>query len=876
VETAEAAIQSAADAAGIDVTVDAQCRDSLLSASAYFSTFDCVITNPPWDNLKPDRREMAQMSDSHAADYREMLRDYDDQLSVELPLSQPARKYAGWGTNLSRCGFELAFHLTATHSLCGIVLPSSLLADQATVRLRRWLLEEAEWLSIGYYPAEARLFTGVDQPCVSVSLRRTSGRSFQPLVTLFDSATQVKSETELRLDLDDLDILDYSIPVETGRSLVQLLRNLRGFGTLADLEGSGTADLWLGRELDETRYRSFLAETGRFSFIKGRMIGRYRIIEQPQYFVREDLRSIPPSVSYSRVAWRDVSRRSQARRVQAALIPPRIVTGNSLHVGYFRDGDERRLRALLALMNSIPFEFQVRARLGTGHVSLGVVRQVRVPELDDAQLVERLASTVERIESGDSCAVIEAEVLVAKAYGLGRAEFSELIDHFETLPGVDVEGILNCPLWDAEDTSHDTIDDDSEPLPGRLRLQADSAVVIPNHYSAKLSDLDLQMAIAVPPGGNWKNIPESAPSVRVAKIRTDYAAGKGSRSTYYGRLLPTQPAYTINTYFARPGNGCHLHYDFDGGQHRVLSQREAARLQSFPDSFAFAGSRGPINKQIGNAVPPLLAYQVARSFPEPGQFIDLFSGAGGLSLGFVWAGWEPIMANDIDASFLETYRANIHEATVCGDIREKPVFDEIVAAALQARLEHQGKPLLVLGGPPCQGFSTAGKRRSMEDDRNHLFHEYKAMLRAIQPDGFVFENVTGLLNMEGGRVFEAVKSELETEATSLATWTLRAEQFGVPQRRTRVFLVGMDQVDARLQPPQPVTELRRDGSLFDVLPAAVSVEDALSDLPPISPGEDGSHLPYISEPRTPYQAFMRGLIGAEEYFGELMPVGYAT
>ncbi len=83
--------------------------------------------------------------------------------------------------------------------------------------------------------------------------------------------------------------------------------------------------------------------------------------------------------------------------------------------------------------------------------------------------------------------------------------------------------------------------------------------MIPNHYSARLSELDLAMAIHIPPGGNWKNIPTSIPSQRLAQIRESYAKGGGSRSTYYGRLRPDAPAYTINTYFGRPGNGCHLH-----------------------------------------------------------------------------------------------------------------------------------------------------------------------------------------------------------------------------------------------------------------------------------------------------------------------------
>jgi DNA (cytosine-5)-methyltransferase 1 len=137
--------------------------------------------------------------------------------------------------------------------------------------------------------------------------------------------------------------------------------------------------------------------------------------------------------------------------------------------------------------------------------------------------------------------------------------------------------------------------------------------MIKNHYSAKLSALDVRMVKNVPPGGNWKNIPTSIPSKRLEQIRIGFENGSGSRSTYYGRLLPNKPAYTISTYFNRPGNGCFIHYATD--QHRLISQREAARLQSFPDDFIFEGAVTSQYRQIGNAVPWPLAYHVAKNIP---------------------------------------------------------------------------------------------------------------------------------------------------------------------------------------------------------------------------------------------------------------------
>jgi DNA (cytosine-5)-methyltransferase 1 len=368
----------------------------------------------------------------------------------------------------------------------------------------------------------------------------------------------------------------------------------------------------------------------------------------------------------------------------------------------------------------------------------------------------------------------------------------------------------------------------------------------------------MRMVKSVPEGGNWKDIPDSIPSKRLEQIRESFRRGEGSRSTYYGRLRRCDPAYTISTYFSRPGNGCHIHYEQD----RVLSPREAARLQSFPDSFEFLGSQGAVSTQIGNAVPPLLAYQIAKSLGPAGVFVDLFSGAGGMGLGFKWAGWQPLIANDIHATYLSTYARNVHDNVLVGSIAAADVFERLLDAAKRARSD--GRPFWVLGGPPCQGFSTAGNQRSMEDPRNHLAWDYVRFLDKARPDGFVFENVTGLLNMEGGRVFAAVQEAFSSVMPSITPVVLSADQYAIPQRRKRVILVGArNRLD--WHPPAPVTSLRPASALFTHLPLSVSVQDALDDLPVLSHSQDGRGLPYRSAPKTTYQAFMRGTMSAAEY-----------
>ena len=106
-----------------------------------------------------------------------------------------------------------------------------------------------------------------------------------------------------------------------------------------------------------------------------------------------------------------------------------------------------------------------------------------------------------------------------------------------------------------------------------------------NHTTYSLSKNDLRMVKSIPPGGNWKNIPLDIPSKRLEQIRVS-----GGRTTLYGRLSFEKPSYTITTYFNRPGNGTYIHPIHD----RVISAREAARFQSFPDNYIFKGSKGSL------------------------------------------------------------------------------------------------------------------------------------------------------------------------------------------------------------------------------------------------------------------------------------------
>jgi DNA (cytosine-5)-methyltransferase 1 len=159
----------------------------------------------------------------------------------------------------------------------------------------------------------------------------------------------------------------------------------------------------------------------------------------------------------------------------------------------------------------------------------------------------------------------------------------------------------------------------------------------------------------------------------------------------------------------------------------------------------------------------------------------------------------------------------------------------------------------------------------MDDPRNHLVWDYVKFLERVQPDGFVFENVTGLLNMQGGKVFAAIKEAFSSVMPSMSAAVLSTDEHGIPQRRKRIILVGRRIKGASAWiPPQPVTSTEHSGlNLFFRIEPAVSVHEALSDLPSLEPGEDGSAKPYRYEAQTIYQALMRGRISPEEYFARL-------
>ena len=307
-----------------------------------------------------------------------------------------------------------------------------------------------------------------------------------------------------------------------------------------------------------------------------------------------------------------------------------------------------------------------------------------------------------------------------------------------------------------------------------------------NHQTASLSEIDLKMIKSVPSGGNWKNIPKSIPSERLNKIRKS-----GGRTTYYGRLRWDKPSYTINTYFNRPGNGCFMHPDDEKSkipQHRLISFREAARIQSFQDDFKFFGSKTSIFKQIGNAVPTLMAYFIAKKFKAKNA-IDLFCGCGGLSKGFELAGTKILLGCDQDKNFMKTWKNNHKGIPILGSLTENKT-KELIISEVKKKLKNK-KLDMIVGGPPCQGFSTAGWRLD-SDDRNKLWNEYLDLVKKIKPKYFLIENVVGLLTStnESKNVVENMKNAFSKIGYNFKYKKIESQFLGVPQIRKRIFIFG--------------------------------------------------------------------------------------
>ena len=215
--------------------------------------------------------------------------------------------------------------------------------------------------------------------------------------------------------------------------------------------------------------------------------------------------------------------------------------------------------------------------------------------------------------------------------------------------------------------------------------------------------------------------------------------------------------------------------------------------------------------------------------------IDLFSGAGGMSVGAKDAGVNVLLSIEKDKAAHQTFKKNHPETTSINEdisvVSELPSFDRT-------------QEVVLFGGPPCQGFSASNQRtRNRKNPNNWLFQEVLRFTEMIKPDWVVIENVRGMVETEKAIFPDMIARDLDSLGYTVNRWMLEASSFGVPQKRTRLFIIGCKH---GLTLPQPVGTSK-----------TVTVEDAILDLPVLISGASDDILPYSQSAHHTFSKRMR-------------------
>ncbi len=344
----------------------------------------------------------------------------------------------------------------------------------------------------------------------------------------------------------------------------------------------------------------------------------------------------------------------------------------------------------------------------------------------------------------------------------------------------------------------------------------------PWHRAPKHVERILQKIRLIPPdGGDRRHL---RPQDQLACHSDMDSAPTTGFTDVYGRLRWDRPAVTITAKSSTPSCGRFLHPE----QHRNISVREAALLQSFPHNYVFTGGFVNQYRQIGEAVPPIFARHLAHAVldhlkPVPAkvwqvreriqQFspdatasasrlasVDLFCGAGGLSLGMEAAGIATAYAADIDASAIDTFHKNLG---LQAEVRN--VMGPEILNVINERVS--GKPFVVVGGPPCQGFSQQ-RRGADVDVRNQLVLRHADIATGLKerPLAIVLENVMYLDSPRGRTILEEYVRRLEGHGYVVRRSDINSADYGLPQTRKRIVVMAVDKDAAdRAEVPLPTS-----------------------------------------------------------------------
>ncbi len=222
------------------------------------------------------------------------------------------------------------------------------------------------------------------------------------------------------------------------------------------------------------------------------------------------------------------------------------------------------------------------------------------------------------------------------------------------------------------------------------------------------------------------------------------------------------------------------------------------------------------------------------------RILDLFSGAGGLSLGLEMnSNFKTVVATDFFKSSLDTLKRNAPDVEIIfGDILNKNIKKKIIDESKRRNVN------MVVGGPPCQGFSNKGKKLGLKDPRNFLFLEYLDIVKELKPEIFIIENVKTLTTASNGYFINEIQEKFRNLGYIVSYQVLKASDYGVPQSRERTFIIGSK-------------TLAFNFSTLKKTNKTITVKDAISDLHYLNSSEGEIVMDYINKPQSLYQKIIR-------------------
>ena len=764
--------------------------------------FDIVVTNPPYKNLKAER--------AHYQSDEQKNNDKQKYLQIGN-LSNQYFSYSTFGTlNLYKLFVEeITERYLSPTGICSLLIPASILSDKSCTKLRTRLLDRCSVKSIRLIPENSN-YVDSSQALCAILLQNGEKTDEILIDNAFNGNISQGTYTAIDSIIDD----------STGNAILILSENkyhvrnlMRKHPVIKDIKYinnlRGELDITLNKDsivADETKYRLY----------RGRHIGYFKTIELPEKeYVSDNFVKSTAKQQYiyqPRLVCQQIVNRSKKRRISFTLVPPNSVLANSCNfISILPNQDNVDLYFLMGILNSELIDWYFKLTSSNNHINNYEIDNFPIPI--SYKYKDKISNLVQQyLYNGNEETVVNINKLVYDAYDIleDSQNNTEYAQEETTLTNQSVfesqAAIVNEFFHSLSHTiSNVSIEECESILCGKssvLGLCVEKNIILTpfekkvlgciekkylsiyngkilNHTAFKLSGLDMEMITPLPQGGSWKDIPLETVKKSKRLLRITQTGG---RTTLYGRIDYSKPSYTITTYFNRPGNGTYVHPIHN----RVISVREAARFQCFPDDYIFYGNKTDMLNQVGNAVPVLLAYSIAKNIREKTgckTSVDLFSGAGGMTYGFKRAGVDAVIANDFSESACVTLKTNCPEIRVlCGDITEEATKQAIINAGINANAD------IICGGPPCQGFSLAGYRKK-DDPRNQLFRHFVDIVSLVKPKVIVFENVEGLLSYQNGETYRNIIelfSELgyNTEGRKLST-----NNYGIPQRRKRVIIL---------------------------------------------------------------------------------------